>query len=197
MEFQEVVRKRRMVRQFDTERRVPRDILERIVGNGRRGPSAGFSQGMAFLVLDTPETTAMFWDTTNPPGQEEGTGSDTMHSAPAIIVPLAHKQAYLDRYAEPDKGFPPNDEARWRIPHWYVDTAFATMLMLLTVVDEELGAIFFSIRDPQPLRDAFSVPDAYDPIGAIALGYRMPDILSPSLNRGRKPVEEIIHWGRW
>ena len=197
MEFQEVVRKRRMVRQFDPERPVPRETLERIVGNGRRGPSAGFSQGMAFLVLDTPETTAMFWEATNQPGQQEGTGSDTMRSAPAVIVPLAHKQAYLDRYAEPDKGFPPNYEARWRIPHWYVDTAFATMLMLLTVVDEELGAIFFSIRDPHPLRDAFGVPDVYDPIGAIALGYRMPDVLSPSLNRGRKPVEEIVHWGRW
>lgn len=192
-----MVRKRRMVRRFDPERRAPREVLERIVGNGRRGPSAGFSQGMAFLVLDTQETVATFWEATNPPGQEEHTGSDTMRTAPAIIVPLAHKQAYLDRYAEPDKGFPPNYEARWRIPHWYVDTAFATMLMLLTVVDEELGAIFFSIRDPQPLRDAFGVPDAYDPIGAIALGYRVPDTLSPSLNRGRKPVEEVVHWGRW
>jgi len=100
-----------------------------------------------------------------------------MHTAPVIIVPFAHKQAYLDRYAEPDKGFPANYEARWRIPHWYVDTAYASMTMLLSVVDAGLGAIFFSVRDPAPLREAFGVPDGFDPIGAIAIAPSDPNVI--------------------
>jgi nitroreductase len=195
MEFQDVVRKRRMYRQFDPERVVPREVLERIVKNGTRAPSAGHSQGWGFLVLETPEDRATFWEVTNRPGQEEATGSPPMHTAPAIIVPFANKQAYLDRYAEPDKGFPPNYEARWRIPHWYVDTAYASLTMLLSVVDAELGAIFFSVRDPGPLREAFGVPDGFDPIGAIALGYPTP--VPPRANRSRRPADEVIHWGRW
>ena len=196
MEFQDVVRKRRMYRQFDPERTVPREVLERIVKNGTRAPSAGHSQGWGFLVLNTPEDRATFWEVTNRPGQEEATGSPSMHSAPAIIVPFANKQAYLDRYAEPDKGFPPNYEARWRIPHWYVDTAYASLTMLLSIVDAELGAIFFSVRDPGPLREAFGVPDGFDPIGAIALGYPASD--GPPARRGqRRPADEVIHWGRW
>lgn len=196
MEFQDVVRKRRMHRQFDPERVVPREALERIVKNGTRAPSAGHSQGWGFLVLERPEDRATFWEVTNRPGQEEATGSPSMHSAPAIIVPFANKQAYLDRYAEPDKGFPPNYEARWRIPHWYVDTAYASLTMLLTVVDAELGAIFFSVRDPHPLREAFGVPDGFDPIGAIALGYPVTD--GPPARRGqRRPADEVVHWGRW
>ncbi len=197
MDFQTVVRRRRMYRNYDPDRPVPREALERIVDNAIRAPSAGFSQGWGFLVLSTPEETALFWEATNPPGQEEATGSPSLHNAPAIIVPLAHKQAYLDRYAEPDKGFPPDYEARWRIPHWYVDTAFASMLMLLTVVDEELGALFFSIRDPQPLREAFGIPEPYDPIGAITVGYPARDERSPSLTRGRRSTEEVVHWGKW
>ncbi|HEX5167237.1 MAG TPA: nitroreductase family protein [Thermomicrobiales bacterium] len=195
MEFQDVVRKRRLYREFDPERPVPRELLERIVKNGRRAPSAGHSQGWGFLVLETPEDRATFWDVTNRPGQEEATGSPSMHTATAIIVPFANKQAYLDRYAQPDKGFPPNYEARWRIPHWYVDTAFASLTMLLSVVDAELGAIFFSVRDPAPLREAFGVPDGFDPIGAIALGYPVPS--GPPARHGRRPVDEVIHWGRW
>jgi nitroreductase len=196
MELQDVIRRRRMVREFDPDRPVPRAALERIVGNATRAPSAGFAQGHGFLVLDTPEDRATFWDVTNRPGQREATGSPSMHTAPAIIIPFAHKQAYLDRYAQPDKGFAPDDDSRWRIPHWYVDTAFAAMVMLLTVVDEELGAIFFSIRDPEPLCEAFGIPGGFDPIGALALGYPAPNL--PTGKRGdRRDTDEVIHWGRW
>ena len=194
MEFQEVIRKRRMHRQFDPDQSVPRELVERIVTNGTRAPSAGHSQGWGFLVLESPEDRATFWVVTNRPGQEEATGSPSMHTAPVIIVPFAHKQAYLDRYAEPDKGFPANYEARWRIPHWYVDTAYASMTMLLSVVDAGLGAIFFSVRDPAPLREAFGVPDGFDPIGAIAIGYPFP---TQPARRGRKEPEQVVHWGRW
>jgi nitroreductase len=196
MEFQEVIRKRRMYREFDPSRPVAREVLERIVRNGTRAPSAGHSQGWGFLVLESPEDRATFWEVTNQPGQEESTGSPSMQTAPAIIVPFAHKQAYLDRYAEPDKGFPPNYEQRWRIPHWYVDTAYASMVMLLTVVDAGLGAIFFSIRDPRGLREAFGVPESFDPIGAIALGYPAAD--QPARQpRARKEPDQVVHWGRW
>ena len=50
MEFSEVVRRRHMVRRF-TDEPVSADSLDRILRNAMRGPSAGFSQGQAFLVL--------------------------------------------------------------------------------------------------------------------------------------------------
>jgi nitroreductase len=80
-----------------------------------------------------------------------------------------------------------------------VDASFATMLILLSVVDAGLGALFFGLnhRDDELLA-ALGVPPAYRPIGAVALGWPDgEDRPSPSLARGRRPAESIIHRGRW
>src|SRR5580704_17202672 len=66
MEFQDVVQHRRMVRSYDTSRPVPAEVVDRIVRNGLRAPSAGFSQGWGFLVLDTPSDVARFRDAVRP-----------------------------------------------------------------------------------------------------------------------------------
>ncbi len=191
MEFQDVVRKRRMVRRFQQGRPVPKDALERILRNATRGPSAGFSQGQAFLVLEG-EDLERFW-ALRP--MENG-----VSTAPLLIVPFACKRVYLDRYAEPDKGWTDRDESRWPVPFWHIDTGMATLLILQTVVDEGLGALYFGIRpeDVAPFRERFGVPDDYEPIGAVAIGYSdEPEQSGSPRTRSRRPLEEIVHYGRW
>ena len=46
-------------------------------------------------------------------------------NAPLLIVPHSHKDAYLDRYAEADKGFVDRSDAGWPAPYWDIDTGFA------------------------------------------------------------------------
>ena len=122
-----------------------------------------------------------------------------MMRAPVIIVPCSNRFAYLSRYAEPDKGWTDRDEAHWPVPYWHIDTGFAALLMLLTVVDEGLGACFFGVPPERipPFRAAFGVPADYMPIGAVSVGYRAPDRRSPSLRRGHRPVEDVVHRGSW
>ena len=195
MEFQDVVRRRRMVRNFE-DRPIPDETLERIIDNALHAPSAGFSQGWAFLVLQGTEK-ERFHEVTFP--DRENFRFDGTFKAPVLIVCLSHKDAYLDRYAEADKGWTDRAEARWPAPYWDIDTGFAALLMLLTAVDAGLGAVFFGITPDRirPFREAFGVPDAYNPIGAIAIGYRAPDEPSPSLKRGRRGAEDVVHYGRW
>lgn len=192
MDFQDVVRRRKMVRNFE-DRPIPDETLQRILTNALHAPSAGFSQGWAFLVLEGDDK-KRFHEITYPGHPEMGT-----NKAPVLIVCLSHKDAYLDRYTEPDKGWTDRDEARWPAPYWDIDTGFAALLMLLTAVDAGLGAVFFGIAPDKiaAFRHAFDVPDAYNPIGAIALGYPAPDTPSPSLKRGRRPKQEVVHRGRW
>jgi nitroreductase len=201
MEFDAVVRRRRMVRNYDPDRPVPPQVVDRLLDYAIRAPSAGFAQGWAFLVLTEPADRDRFWAASTPAGAAAAPDSwlTGMRRAPLIIVPHANRDAYLDRYAEPDKGWTDRDEARWPVPYWYVDAGFASLLMLLGAVDEGLGACFFGIPPQRQAtyRDAFGVPAEYVPIGALTVGYPAPDRRSPSLRRGRRGPHEVVHRGRW
>ncbi len=194
-----MVRRRRMVRNYDPDRAVPEEIRERILAHAVRAPSAGFSQGWAFLVVETAADRERFWRAATPQSDVWQQWLVNMRHAPLIIVAHSNKSAYLDRYAEPDKGWTDRDEARWPVPYWDIDTGFASLLMLLTVVDEGLGACFFGIPPERfaAYRAEFEVPAQYTPIGAIGVGYPAADHRSGSLKRGRRPVAEVVHRGQW
>jgi nitroreductase len=199
VEFAEVVRRRRMVRDYDPDRPVPPEVRERLLEHAIRAPSAGFSQGWAFLVLESPEDRERFWTST-----ADDTAPDAwltrMRRAPLLVVPLSSKDAYLDRYAEPDKGWTDRDESRWAVPYWDVDAGMAALLILLTAVDEGLGACFFGVPAVRldAFRAAFGIPAEYRPVGCVSVGYPGDDDRrSPSLRRGRRPVEEVVHRGNW
>lgn len=194
-----MVLRRRMVRDFSDEP-VARPLVERLVANATRIPSAGYSQGVAFVVLTDPGQRRLFWETTSGPEWRGESESPSLTRAPVVIVPLAHKQAYLDRYALPDKAHTPlSREQHWPAPYWDIDTGFGVMLILLTAVDLGLGALFFAIfQGEEALMDALGVPAGYRPIGAIAVGYPTAGERSkPELPAGRRPADEIVRWERW
>ena len=199
MEFQDVVLRRRMVRDF-SEEPVARPLIERLVENATRAPSGGFSQGSAFIVLTDAGQRRLFWETTSGPEWRGESESVPLTRAPVVILPLAHKQAYLDRYALPDKAHTPlSREEHWPAPYWDIDTGFGAMVILLTAVDLGLGALFFAIfQGAETLMDALGVPQGYRPIGAIAVGHPTPGQLSrPELPTGRRPLSEVVKWERW
>lgn len=197
MEFSEVLRRRRMVRAYQPDRPVPDAVVQRLLAHAIRAPSAGFSQGWEFLVLTDQADRDRFWEATG--GQRQSRWLSGMRTAPLIIVPHSHKDAYLDRYAEPDKGWGDRDDARWAVPYWHIDTGMATLLVLLTAVDEGLGACFFGIPPQRTgrYREAFGVPEGLTPIGAVTVGYPAKDWRSSSLKRGRRPADQVAHYGRW
>ena len=199
MEFDEVIRRRRMVRGYDPDRPVPPELVDKIVRHGLRAPSAGFSQGWSFLVLTAPEDRERFWTVTASQAGAPGGWLERMRTAPLIVVAFSNKSVYLDRYAESDKGWTDRDEARWPVPYWDIDAGFAALLMHLTAVSEELGSCFIGLPAATlgDFRSAFGVPDDYTPIGALTIGYPGADKRSPSLRRGRRPVADVVHHGRW
>ncbi len=198
MEFDEVVRRRRMVRSYRPDRPVPPEIRDKLIRHALRAPSAGFSQGWGFLVLEEPADRQRYWSATATGAEPDGWLA-RMRTAPLIVIPMSNKSAYLDRYAEPDKGWTDRAEARWPVPYWHIDTGFAALLMHLTAVDQGLASCFIGLPADRvrSFRTAFGVPDAFTPIGALTVGYGAPDKRSPSLRRGHRQVDEVVHHGRW
>ncbi len=202
VELDDVIRRRRMVRRYTAEP-VDRAAVDRMLANAVRAPSAGFSQGWAFLVLDTPDDVARFWRAATPPQRaaEPDRWLRGMRTAPVVIVPLSSRAAYLERYAERDKGWTGRQEAPWPVPYWHVDAGMAALLALLTATDEGLGACFFGVPgDRVPaLRAEFGIPEDYAPVGAITVGHPAPDARpgGSAVTRRRKPLDEVVHRGHW
>ena len=200
MEFADVVRRRKMVRNY-TEEPVDPTVVDRALANAVRAPSAGFSQGWGFLVLDTPDDVRRYWTATADDIDHPDEWLSGMMRAPVVIVPCSSKAAYLGRYAEPDKGWTDRDEARWPVPFWHMDAAMASLLILQTAVDEGLGACFIGIPpDKVPAaRAEFAIPDAFDPVGTITLGHPAPTpgVKGSPSRRRRKELDEVVHRGSW
>jgi nitroreductase len=196
MDLLEAIRTRRMCRDF-VDRPVAPEVLDGLLDLARRAPSAGRTQGWAFLVLEGGHQTRRFWTVDADPEWLARPDHPGLLEAPVIILPFCHQQAYLDRYAAPGKaGSGLADPARWPAPYWLIDTAFATMLLLLGAVEAGLGALFFRLHgDPGRLRGEFGVPDGWEAIGAVALGW--PGSPAGGRDRPVRDHDEVVHRGGW
>jgi nitroreductase len=184
-----------MVRHYKKDP-IPPEALDTILANAQRGPSAGFSQGFGLLVLDDPDDIARFRSASTPEADPENWFAATF-DAPLVVITCSNKNAYLDRYAQPDKGFVDRSDAWWPAPYWDIDTGFAALLILLTAVDEGLGACFFGIPKTRidAVHEAFGIPLEFHPIGAITIGF--PDEPVRDLRSRRKAAEDVVRMSRW
>lgn len=202
--FADVVRSRRMTRSFRPDP-LPDGFLDELVDLASRAPSAGKTQGWHVVALEGADT-ARFWDITLPAERRATFRWQRLLDAPAILLPLADPQAYVDRYAEPDKaatGLGEGPDA-WPVPYWTIDTSMAMMTLLLGVEDAGLGALLFGVfRGERELRAALGIPDSLELLGAVAIGHpatgrdRNEVGAGRSADRPRRPPSAIIHRGRW
>ena len=202
MELSEVIRARRMTRNFDP-RPLELSLLEELCTLARRAPSAGFAQGAELIILDGPETRGRFWELTLPVPERAGFAWPGLLRAPALVLPAADSRRYLARYREPDKAGDParrlgESTRAWPVPYWLVDCAFVVQNLLLAATDRGLGALFFGLfRGAQEVRDWLQVPEGVELLGAVALGWPAADRPSNSVARGWRDPAAVLHWGGW
>ena len=188
-----------MVRAFRPDP-LPEGLLDDLVDLAARAPSAGKTQGWHLVVLEGTDT-ARFWDITLPPGRRATFRWQRLLDAPVIALPLADGDAYVERYAEPDKSATGLGRGRdaWPVPYWTIDASMAVMTLLLAAEAAGLGALFFGVfRGEAELRAVLGIPDHLQLLGAIALGHRA-DEHAPGLSaaRRRRHPDEIVHRGGW
>ncbi|HYD11160.1 MAG TPA: nitroreductase family protein [Acidimicrobiales bacterium] len=203
MDLHESIRKRRMVRAYEPGRAIPDDVLRRVLDAARRAPAAGNSAQVDLLVIDEPER---FWSLTFPGGRgaPEGSARSTfrwqgLFDAPTVVVPIVDPGAYVARYSEPDKAHAGlAHERAWDPPYWWVDGGMAVENLLLAATAEGLGALFFGLFGwEERVLGAFGVPEDRRALGALTLGWPLPDEPSASVKRGRRPLDEVVHRNHW
>jgi nitroreductase len=201
MELERTIRSRRMVRSFTPEPVDP-DVVDGLCDLARRAPSAGNTQATAFLVLDTPEAVAAYWDQTLQGEARTRFGWPGLLRAPVVVVVCVDPDAYVQRYAEPDKartGLGGGQE-RWPVPYWWVDAGAVAQNLLLAAVDAGLGGCLFGLFDhEEAVRDRFDVADGWRLVATIALGHPDPEGSAPgrSADRPRPDLATVILRSRW
>ena len=196
--FYDLLTKRRAVRSYTGEP-VPRETLERIARAARRGPNAGYSQGLRLLVVDDPDTIAAL-----AAAQEDEPSQAWFGKAAAHVFVLTREQDYHDRYNQADKlAITGGVEVVWPVPFWHVDAGAALMLLWLAAIEEGLGAGVYGVpvEDDAQMRGLLHLPDDLTIVVGATIGHPAEDPdwdrATSALSQGRRAQEEVVRWNRW
>jgi len=63
--------------------------------------------------------------------------------------------------------------------------------------NEGLASAFVGVDDPPALQNLLGIPDHFLPIGVVMIGHGAQDVPSPSLQRGRRRLEDVLHREHW
>ena len=196
--FYDLLKKRRAVRSYTGEP-VPREALERIARAARRGPNAGYSQGLRLLVVDdrtTIEALAAL--------QEDERSQAWFRNAAAHILVLTREQDYHDRYNQADKlAVTGGVEVLWPVPFWHVDAGAALMLVLLAALEEGLGAGVYGVpvEEDAGWRELLRIPPELTIVVGVTVGRPAEDPdwerATSVFSQRRRARDEVVRWNRW
>lgn len=200
MELRRAITARRMVRNLSPEP-LDGDEVDALLDLARRAPSAGNTQAVEFVVLDDPEATARYWDTTLPVPRRTTFRWTGLLDAPTLVLVLTSPAAYVRRYGEDDKGRAATLGAEvdaWAVPYWWVDAGAVAQNLLLLATEAGLGACLFGVFDhEEAVCETFGIPADRRIVATIALGRPLDDEPGRSRSRPRPPLEQIRFRGRY
>lgn len=201
MEFADVLRRRKMVRNY-TGDPVDREVVERIVAHARKAPSGGFSQGNRFVVVTDEVMRRRIAELAQEPRYVEAGLEPWISKAPVHVVVGMREESYHERYRKPDKLLEDGSEIDWHVPWWWVDAGKAMMLLLLAAIDEGLGAGLFGLfpaEHNELLREELGLPEDVYVVGVVTIGHAAPDDGRGSSRRKFPwlPLEEVVRWEHW
>jgi nitroreductase len=171
MEYYPLINSRESIRDYDPERSVPKDVLERILDAGRMAPSACNYQPWKFLVIESPGMLEKIRACYHRAWYKD---------APQILVVLGLKDKAWVR------GFDGYNSIE-------TDLAIVMTHLILGAENEGVGTCWIEAYDPSILRVALGLKENEVVYGITPLGYPRPGF-SKKGNKNRKSLEEIVKY---
>ena len=197
--FYDLLKKRRAVRSYTGER-VPRETLERIARAARRGPNAGYSQGLRILVVDDPATIAAFTvprptsasRAVVPQGRCAHLRTDPGAGLPRPLH--AGRQARGDRRGRGGLAGAVLARRRGR----RADARCGSLR-----IEEGLGAGVYGVpvEEDARVRELLGIPDDLTIVMGVTVGHPAEDPdwdrASSVFSQRRRAEDEVVRWNRW
>jgi nitroreductase len=207
MEFDELLRTRRSVHQYNDEV-IEADTLESIFEATTLAPSGYNLQPWEFLVLREDDEKATLREIAY--DQAHVTEADTAVVVLGHTDPMAHAEAVFDDWLA--KEYLPNEEVRdsllenvaemSELPEserrvWTTrSTSLAAMTLMYAAWSHGVASCPMEGFDSEALSETFEIPGEYEPVMLVTLGYPAEGASDVENERkGRRPVEEIVHYG--
>src|ERR1044072_2404207 len=173
-EFDDIIKRRKMVRQYIQDKPIPQEIVNKLIANAHRAPSAGHTQVQEFIIIQDPLIKKKL--------AESALNQEQVYDAPLLIVVCANTSRSVGRYGKRGIEF-----------YSIIDGAFASMLILLTAVNEGIGACFVGAFLDTKVSQILELPKDVRPIGIICIGYpaEKPEKLE------RIDVKALVHYEKY
>jgi nitroreductase len=164
MEFIDLITKRFSARKY-TSKKIEPEKLQKILEAGRLAPTACNNQPVKLIVIESDEGL-----------QKLEKGSKTFDAPLAIIVCSDLSKC-------------------WRRPHdgkisGDIDASIITDHLMLQATELGLGSVWVCSFDPKILRKEFNIPENFEPVNLLIIGYSDDDAPNPR-HFIRKNIDEI------
>ena len=169
MDFIKFAASRFSVRQFKPQA-LPHDILEKILEAGHIAPTGCNNQPQRILVLNTQSAMEKLKDCTK-----------CHFDAPcALLVCYNKNESWVRKY-----------DGALSAP---VDAAIVTTHMMLAAHDLGVGACWVMHFNPEAMRNAYNIPDAFEPLALLVMGYPADDAKPIPMHSAFRPMEETVYY---
>jgi len=171
MDFQELIIRRESVRNYNPNKPVPKEVLDRILNAGRVAPSAANRQPWKFLIVTSKEMLEKV---------HECYTKDWFRAAPVILIVVGKREdAWTRRY----DGYNSLE----------TDLTIAMDHMILAATNEGVGSCWIAAFEPTILRKALKLDSNEEVFAITPLGYPIADYEHRG-EKNRKELSELVSY---
>jgi nitroreductase len=148
--------------------------ITRLIKNAHRAPSAGHTQVQEFIVVKDRITKKKL--------RKAAVDQEYIELAPVLIIVCSNTSRSINRYGTRGREF-----------YSIIVGAFASIIILLSAVNEGIGAAFVGAFEDDKVSQILQLPKYVRPVGIICLGHpaETPEKLS------RIDVSKLVHYEKW
>lgn len=175
-----LIQGRRSIRKYE-DRPVPEEALQQVLEAIRWAPSWTNCQCWEVIVVKDQAAKEKLQASLPPKGNP---AAKAMVEAPVVLV-LCAKQGVSGFY---------KDQPTTQFGEWMMyDLGLATQNLCLMAHNLGLGTVIVGLFDHSKAREAMQVPDGFELVTMIPLGYPAKTGAAPS----RREVSEFTHYEKW
>ena len=168
-DFMELAKARYSVRKF-LDKKVPKDIIERIIEAGMIAPTGCNNQPQRIIVVESQE------------GLEKIKECTRCHfDAPLVFIISYNKDECWKR---PYDGKLSGD----------IDASIVTTHMMLEAANLEIGSCWVMHYRPEVLKEKFSLPENLESTALLVMGYPAEDAVPAPAHEKSRLESELVSW---